>query len=274
MSDPTDPRDSESLDELASAYVDGEATPDEVARVDADPTLLARVAELRTVAAAVAEPVDPPPAEVRDAHIAAALAAADEPAERTGAPADLAAERAERDRHRRRLVALSVAAAVLVAVIAVPLLARLGGGGDTETATVEDRESSAAEESGAAPTTLAEQDAGGEAGAGPVGEGLEDDLALTVIALGSFDDEDELVRAVAQAHGVAPSAEPSAQTTLPLLTAEPRCPPPQPADAEITGAYEANLAGAPVTVYVLRTSTAESVLVLDATCDPLLETDL
>ncbi|MBV9953592.1 MAG: zf-HC2 domain-containing protein [Acidimicrobiia bacterium] len=39
--------------ELASAYLDGEATPDERARVEADPQLLARVDELRAVAGAV-----------------------------------------------------------------------------------------------------------------------------------------------------------------------------------------------------------------------------
>jgi hypothetical protein len=280
MSDPSGPRhrppagDPESVDELISAYLDGEATADEVARVDADPALLARVTELRTVVSAVAGPVDPPTAEVREAHIAAAVAAAGAPAEPTGGPADLAEARAERDRRRRRLAALSVAAAVLVAVLAVPLLARLGDDGDTETAAVEDRESSAADES-APTTTLAGPSSGSDAdtgAGGAVGEGLEDDLALTVVVLGTFDDEDALVGAVARAHGAPPDAE-AAQTTSPFVT-EPRCPPPQPSDAEITGVYEANLAGAPVTVYVLRTDTGESALVLDATCDPMLQSDL
>ena len=120
------------LDELASAYIDGEASPAEVARVDADPELQARVAGLRTVAAAVAQPVHPSRAEVRDAAIAAALAAAPartartEPIEVT----DLARVRDRRRHGRTRPWALSVAAAVLVALAAIPLLAGLGDDGD------------------------------------------------------------------------------------------------------------------------------------------------
>ncbi|MGH9118827.1 MAG: zf-HC2 domain-containing protein, partial [Acidimicrobiales bacterium] len=60
----TDP--SDDLDELVSAYLDGEATPEESARVDADPELQARVAGLRAVAAAVAGPFAPPSAEARE----------------------------------------------------------------------------------------------------------------------------------------------------------------------------------------------------------------
>ncbi len=48
------------LDLLASSFLDGEATPDEVALIEGDPALLARVEELRLAQAAVRTPVPPP----------------------------------------------------------------------------------------------------------------------------------------------------------------------------------------------------------------------
>lgn len=65
-------------DELVSAVLDGEATPDERARVEADPVLSARLAEFRAVRDAVAAPV-PAPAD-RERAIAAAMAAGRRPA--------------------------------------------------------------------------------------------------------------------------------------------------------------------------------------------------
>jgi hypothetical protein len=288
MTDPVDPRDQtptgdagdagdagdpDPVDELVSAYLDGEATPEEVARIEADAALRARVEDLRAVATAVAAPVDPPPGEVRDAHVAAALAAADDhavPAPPLAPPVDLAAERAGRDRHRRRLVALSVAAAVLVGVLAVPLLTRIGADGDTQTAAVED--TNAVEEG--APTTPAEPSAGGEgAEAGVADDGVADD-AVSVVSLGSFADEDELLRAVDRARSEEVRADSAGETTQPLAAPEPSCPGPRPADAELVAVYDAELAGDPVTVYVYRRAGADTVLVLDAACDPLLQTDL
>lgn len=62
----------EELDLLASAYVDGEATPDEVALVERDPELQARVEVFRAVKVDDAA-VTPPPG-LLDRHVAAALA--------------------------------------------------------------------------------------------------------------------------------------------------------------------------------------------------------
>ena len=61
------------LDELASAYLDGEATAQEAALVESDPGLQARVEELRAVRDLVAAPVDAPFDEVRNQMIAQAL---------------------------------------------------------------------------------------------------------------------------------------------------------------------------------------------------------
>ncbi len=65
-------------DLLASLYVDGEATPTERARVEADPDIMARVEQMRAVAETLAAPITPPPAQIQQAHLSAALATFDE----------------------------------------------------------------------------------------------------------------------------------------------------------------------------------------------------
>lgn len=62
------------LDLLASAYVDGEATSEEVALVEGDPELLARVAELRAISEQVSATPPPPNAALKQQHLAAAMA--------------------------------------------------------------------------------------------------------------------------------------------------------------------------------------------------------
>ena len=62
------------LDELASAYLDGEATAEEAALVESDPGLQALVEELRAIRDLVATPVEQPSDEVRDEMVAQALA--------------------------------------------------------------------------------------------------------------------------------------------------------------------------------------------------------
>ncbi|HKA04547.1 MAG TPA: zf-HC2 domain-containing protein [Acidimicrobiales bacterium] len=114
MSDPTRPP-SDELDELASAYLDGEVTPDERARVEADPDLRARVGELGAVRAALAAPPDPADAAARDR----ALAAAHAEAVASGSTAAVVPI----GRHRRSRRGLAVVGAVAAAVIAIVLVA-------------------------------------------------------------------------------------------------------------------------------------------------------
>jgi hypothetical protein len=64
----------DALDELLNAYVDDEASPEERARVESSPELLARVEALRAVAGELATPVIVDPAR-RERAIATALAA-------------------------------------------------------------------------------------------------------------------------------------------------------------------------------------------------------
>jgi hypothetical protein len=112
------PRPDPHLDELASAHLDGRATPEEEARLASDPRGPARVARLAAARDAVGLPDRPVDPDRRDAAIAAALAAADEAA---GAPVDeLAAAR--RRRAARRLGWAAAAAAAVALAVAVPRL--------------------------------------------------------------------------------------------------------------------------------------------------------
>ena len=109
-------------DELVSAYLDGEATPAEIAEVEQNDALLARVEQLRSVRDAMAAPVAPMSAEQREQMISAALAVAD---------AENAPRREARivPLHRRRetLLAVAAAAVLLAAVVSAGLIASRGG---------------------------------------------------------------------------------------------------------------------------------------------------
>ncbi len=65
-------------DELASAYLDSEATADEVVRVEGDPQILALVEQLRGIREQVGTPPPAPAPRIRAGHISAALAAFDQ----------------------------------------------------------------------------------------------------------------------------------------------------------------------------------------------------
>ena len=107
--------------ELVSAYLDGEATPAEIAEIERDDALLDRVEQLRPVRDAVAAPVAPLPEELRDRMIGAALAVAGtETAQRPAARIIPI--------HRRRETRFAVAAAAigLAAVVSAGLFASRG----------------------------------------------------------------------------------------------------------------------------------------------------
>jgi hypothetical protein len=124
MSDPSDAR-----DELASAYLDGEATPAERAQVEADPQLMARVGELGAVRSALAAPVEAPDAATRERALAAATAA--------GVPPAATVTRIDRGRPRRRgLAVLGAAAAVIVAILVAVVATRSADHSTTSSATV------------------------------------------------------------------------------------------------------------------------------------------
>ena len=108
-------------DELVSAYLDGEATPAEIAEVERSDALLARVEELRAVRDAVAEPVAPLPADLRDDLIGAALQVADDEA-----AARLEAKVVPFRRPQRLLLAMAAAVILLAAVVGTGLITSRG----------------------------------------------------------------------------------------------------------------------------------------------------
>lgn len=122
MTDLLDSSGASDRDELASAYLDGEAAPAEFERVEADVDLLRRVEVLGAVRERLA--VDSPAPEAVEAHIAAALAAFGEPPQAATASSvaedapvsDLAARR--RSWSQRLPMGAVAAAAVIVALVA------------------------------------------------------------------------------------------------------------------------------------------------------------
>ena len=119
-------------DELLSSYLDGEATPEGIARIESDPALSARVEELRAARDLIATPVTPLSPPDVDSLIGAALAASATSPVVTG----IARARTRRSDRVRTMVA--VAAGVLLLAVAVPVLNSIGSGSsDDDTASVE-----------------------------------------------------------------------------------------------------------------------------------------
>jgi hypothetical protein len=240
MSDPTP-------DELASAYVDGEVTAEERARVEADPGLLARAAELRAARDFVRDaPVEAPTASRRDAAIAAAAAELNVVALRTG-------------RARRGLRVASIAAAVVVVLGALGLLlSSLSSSDESVKSTAAGAGSSAPLATTTAPPPLA-QDA--TAAAQP---------SASVASLGAFADENALVDGVRSAIGQRDTFnDRAAEGAATFSTA--RCAPPVPPGLTLVFDAAATLAGRAVQVDVYAdASGARTLAVTDAsTCQPV-----
>lgn len=144
------------VDELLSAYIDGETTPEETARVEADPELRAAAATMRALSGEVGR-VPAATAEVRSAHLAAALEAfdlgptvglVDGAAEGAGADHDhgdggpevVSFQERQAARRRRQLPGvpswLGAAAAAVIVVGGIGFALQQTGGSDDEAASV------------------------------------------------------------------------------------------------------------------------------------------
>ena len=123
MNEPHIPAELNALDELASAIVDGEA----VLPADADRALVERVAAMRTACSAIAAPVDPPTASVREAGIAAALGAS-----ATSTDVHSLATR----RRRTRAVPAAAVAAALALLVGIGIMGSGDDAGETDVAGV------------------------------------------------------------------------------------------------------------------------------------------
>ena len=123
MNEPHIPAELNALDELASAIVDGEA----VLPADADRALVERVAAMRTACSAIAAPVDPPTASVREAGIAAALGASV-----TSTDVHSLATR----RRRARAVPAAAVAAAIALLVGIGIMGSGDDAGETDVAVV------------------------------------------------------------------------------------------------------------------------------------------
>lgn len=114
-------------DDLLSAHLDGETTPADAARIDADPAAMARLEELRAARDLAATPVaaldDDTSARLRATAVGASAAPADELARR-------------RARHRPRVAVIGAAAAALVVVVGLASIIASVESGDDDTASV------------------------------------------------------------------------------------------------------------------------------------------
>lgn len=174
------------LDDLASAHLDGATTPEEAARVQAEPELGARVEALRAVRTALAATA-PADGGRREQAIAAALTAYDD--ERTVTPLTAVVSRRRGPAQRSwRVVGAAAAAAALVAL--VPLVASLSSKSDDSADTAASK-SSTMEDSPTAQLPSAAVDA--EAGLQASSTTMPARLHLT---LGSFPSDEALVDAI------------------------------------------------------------------------------
>lgn len=120
-------------DELLSAIIDGEASAESIASVEADPERSQRLADMRSAVDIVAATPPAATTERRSASIAAAMAAATPASPEV---TSLAAQRHKREEKKRSIpvAALAAAAAVLLFVLAIPVIFGLGGGGEVDVA--------------------------------------------------------------------------------------------------------------------------------------------
>jgi hypothetical protein len=274
MTEPSDtasPDEPDALDELASAYLDGEATPDEVARVDSDPELLARVAALRAVGEAVGEPTVPPPGAA-DAAVARALATGDE----VFGPAsvvDLGRERRQREQRRTGLWVASAAAVIMLLAVGIPLLNQLSSSSSTDTAA----RTGEADQAESAEQPMAAEEDSGAAGAqsttvpgGPAFESGND-----VVFLGDFaSEEDDLIDAVRQ-QSAGPRVETETQPAPDVAPTASPCPAQVGDLTDVVAIYAASVDGEPFSAVVYLESPDElAVVVVSADCDETIRADI
>lgn len=158
MSDERGEMTPQEMDELASVYLDGEATPEEAALVEGDPRLQELVEEFRAIRELVAAPVELPSDEVRDQMIAQAL--------------DHRAPVVSLEKARRRLRAVPPQARVVLAAAAVVAAIAVAGVTLFDRADRGDDDMMVADDAGPAPA-MAEEPALDMAESAPVPESAD-----------------------------------------------------------------------------------------------------
>lgn len=167
-----------SSDELVSAYLDGEATEAERARIEADPELRSRVETFRLVSSAVATPPVMPDSAAREAAIAAALGAS----RTTKKVTSLAPVQERRGRFSgAKTSVLSAAAVILVLFLGAAIIGNLGGNDASDSAAVATDDASSDFDGGSDDAAEASTAANGLGAADSVtedSEAMEDDEAM------------------------------------------------------------------------------------------------
>ena len=267
--------------ELASAYLDGEVTPDEAALVEGDAALATLVEDLRGLVPSL-DPGDAP-AALAESHVAAALAAYDD--ERGSSPAAsvtaLGTARADRSRSRwydRIPLGAVAAAALLVALVGGLSLVDFDGS-DTDTAAGRaDRaggdESLAFEDSGGA-MDAAEGADGAAAGAGggaPVVEAPRPTFADVDVLAAFVSDTRAQITAPASGDAAGGGGGGGTSERAPEEFADPDAACDLQAVAQAAagpGAVQSILAafvaGQPVSAFVIETSEGPELVVVDET---------
>ena len=213
-------------DELVSAVLDGEATPEERARVEADPVLSARLEEFAAVRDRIAEPVPTWSGADRERAIAAAKAAV-----RHHGTASSGNVRPLRRRQGEVPRILAVAAAIVFVLAGLGFLASQTGGDDSGEDSGGDTAASDVASSDDAESGGALEDAG-------AGEGGADYLAeLDGTDFGAVADEAELRSSIVDAGGFSADSADAPSTTTASTAAVPEV------DAEANGRSERCQAG-------------------------------
>lgn len=261
MSDHT-PTPDDALDELVSAVLDGEADPDERARVEADPDLRRRLEELRSVRDLVAEPVtgldDLTARRLRDRALDAAGRSAS-----TVRPARASSPRSAWLDPRL----LGAAAVLLLLVLAVPVALSLGDAdrGDDAASAGFDEAGESAEVLRDA-ESMDDADGGADASSGAAVEHHESGPA-DVVDLGAADTDDDLAaRAEAFVEGSstnADSVDPNQALYGSLGSLEGACLSDEP--GEVVATFTGRTGGAERIVSVLDDEGTTRIVVRDAT---------
>jgi hypothetical protein len=200
MTDDRPPID-DSDEDLASAYLDGEATAAERARVEADPRLVALVDSYRATAEAVGSRVMPLDQPRRDAMVAAALAVLDDVDDEpdAGSPPAKVVQLSARRRWFSRAPGLAAAAAILF-LVGIGLVLSSRGSDRDQSAEL----SASSEQSTSTDSSASDAAEDGDTGSAAAGDAESDSEALAsptppVSGLGDFADEDSLRTALAAA---------------------------------------------------------------------------
>jgi hypothetical protein len=195
--------------ELASAYLDGEVSEVERARVEGDASLLAEVERLRTVRAALGD-VPPASSATREAAIAAALSAFDaqHPTAADLAGADAGVVPLDRRRRTRWMEGIAAAAAVALIVVGGFVIANRD----------DDDESTTARELESGQTTRPAAAAADDTATSPAAAPAAAPTTAAVAALIAEDTSAEPEQADAPMVAVAPSTSVTANVTANVLS--------------------------------------------------------